>query len=515
MRASWQGEHGQRTMSAPISVVISAFAPTRSARATLTPQLVSPEDTESRLILVDLGMGQNRLGGSAVAQVYGELGGHGPDLDWPSTLSGFFAAVQTLAAEEKILAYHDRSDGGLAACLAEMAFAARLGVDVVLDDIDSHPLPGLFAEELGAVLQVAAGDADHVLATLQKAGVTATDIGTVTTAGEIVIRHGGTTVLSMGRGEAQRHWAATSHAMAALRDDPACADAEYDAIVDETDPGLPAELSFDPAEDVLAPFVNTTRPRVAILREQGVNGHNEMAFAFMNAGFEAIDVHMSDVITGQARLQDMQGLVACGGFSYGDVLGAGQGWAKSILYNGNARRTFTRFFEREDTFALGVCNGCQMLSALAELIPGAEDWPSFVTNTSRQFEARTSAVEIIRSNAVLLEGMAGSRLPVAVAHGEGHARFDDPASLDRLATAGRIGLRFTANTGGPATSYPANPNGSPQGVTGLSNADGRVFICMPHPERVTRTVNLSWAPGSWGEVSPWARLFANARRFVG
>src|SRR5699024_7123461 len=246
MRASWQGEHGQRTMSAPISAVISAFAPTRSARATLTPQLVSPEDTESRLILADLGMGQNRLGGSAVAQVYGELGGHGPDLDWPSTLSGFFAAVQTLAAEEKILAYHDRSDGGLAACLAEMAFAARLGVDVVLDDIDSHPLPALFAEELGAVLQVAAGDADHVLATLQKAGVTATDIGTVTTASEIVVRHGGTTVLSMGRGEAQRHWAATSHAMAALRDDPACAGAEYDAILDETDPGLPAELSFDP-----------------------------------------------------------------------------------------------------------------------------------------------------------------------------------------------------------------------------------------------------------------------------
>jgi phosphoribosylformylglycinamidine synthase len=455
------------------------------------------------------------LGGSALAQVYGQLGNQAPDLDCPATLGGFFQAVQSLAAENRILAYHDRSDGGLAACLGEMCFASRLGVDVRLDELGDDPIAALFAEELGAVLQVAARDADQALATLRAAGVVAIDIGTVTTADRIEVHHDGTLALSYSRVAAQRHWAATSHAMAALRDDPACADSEYDAILDEADPGLPAELAFDPAADVLAPYVNTRKPRVAILREQGVNGHNEMAFAFMDAGFEAVDVHMSEIVAGRAHLENMQGLAACGGFSYGDVLGAGQGWAKSILFNPNARKAFDEFFARGDTFALGVCNGCQMFASLTELIPGSAGWPAFVANTSRQFEARTSAVEILPSNAVLLNGMAGSRLPVAVAHGEGHARFAEPADRTRLAGTGQIGMRFAANAGGPAESYPANPNGSPGGVTGLSNADGRVFICMPHPERVTRTVNLSWAPQSWGEVSPWARLFANARRFVG
>ncbi|HET7314264.1 phosphoribosylformylglycinamidine synthase [Salinisphaera sp.] len=515
MRTGWDGEAGSRTMSAPVSLVVSAFAPTVSARATLTPQLMPPGQVESRLILADLGAGRNRLGGSAIAQVYGALGNRAPDLDAPALLGGFFDAVQTLASDGRILAYHDRSDGGLAACLAEMCFASRLGVDVALDQQGGDPLAALFAEELGAVLQVAAADVEAALTALRDAGVAATDIGTVTAADRIVVRHGDAEVLSVARMEAQRRWAATSHAMAALRDEPACAHAEYDALLDTADPGLPAELTFDPAEDVAAPYINSERPKIAILREQGVNGHNEMAFAFTRAGFDAIDVHMSEVVSGRVRLTDMQGVAACGGFSYGDVLGAGQGWAKSVLFNRNARKAFADFFAREDTFALGVCNGCQMLAALSELIPGTEGWPTFVANTSRQFEARTSAVEIVESNAVLLDGMAGARMPIAVAHGEGHARFADPADLARLADAGRIGMRYTANAGGAAESYPANPNGSPGGVTGLSNADGRVFICMPHPERVTRTVNLSWAPASWGEASPWARLFANARRFVG
>jgi phosphoribosylformylglycinamidine synthase len=302
--------------------------------------------------------------------------------------------------------------------------------------------------------------------------------------------------------------------MAALRDDPDSAQQAFDALLDDGDPGLVAEPSFDLSEDPAAPFVNTTRPRVAILREQGVNGHNEMAWAFSRAGFEAVDVHMSEIAAGR-DLSDMQGLAACGGFSYGDVLGAGQGWAKSILFNAGARAAFADFFERDETFTLGVCNGCQMLAALAEIIPGTEAWPRFVANASRQFEGRTSGVEILESKAILLDGMAGTRVPIAVAHGEGRAEFADPNDLDMLAANGQVGMRYVDGRGAVANSYPANPNGSPQGVTGLCNADGRVFITMPHPERVTRSVNLSWAPRGWGELSPWARLFGNARRFVG
>ncbi|RJS94629.1 phosphoribosylformylglycinamidine synthase [Salinisphaera sp. Q1T1-3] len=516
MRARWtDAEDRERTMSAPVSLVVSAFAPTVSARGTLTPQLQPAEAGATRLILADLGQGRNRLGGSALAQAYGALGDQAPDLDRHAALAGFFDAIQKLAAAGRILAYHDRSDGGLAACLAEMSFAGHLGVDVTLDALDASAVAALFAEELGAVLQVAADDVETTLATLRDAGVAASDIGTITDDDRLTFRHDGAVVFAAPRVDLHRRWASLSHAMATRRDEPASADAEYDALLDTADPGLPAEVSFDPDADVIAPYINTTRPRVAILREQGVNGHNEMGFAFTQAGFDAIDVHMSEVLAGRVNLAEMQGLAACGGFSYGDVLGAGQGWARSILFNRRARAAFADFFAREDTFALGVCNGCQMLSALAELIPGTDGWPRFVANASRQFEGRTSAVEILESRAVLLEGMAGSRVPVAVAHGEGRAEFASAAAPDRLAEAGQIGMRYTANAGGPATTYPANPNGSPAGVTGLCNADGRVFICMPHPERVTRSVNLSWAPSSWGEASPWARLFANARRFVG
>ena len=516
MRASWSGPAGERTSAAPVSLVVSAFAPTTSARGTATPQLVASDAADTRLILADLGQGRNRLGGSALAQVYGALGNDCPDLDDAQRLAGFFRVIQELAAAGRLMAYHDRSDGGLAACVAEMCFAARAGVALDITALDTDPLAALFAEELGAVIQVDADDVEATLAALREAGVAATDIGTVTGDARLKIRHGDAEIFAAHQAELQRRWAATSHAMAARRDAPAAADSEYDALLDTDDPGLPGKATFDTEEDIIAPYINTTRPKVAILREQGVNGHNEMAFAFTRAGFDAVDVHMSEVLAGRADLTAMQGLAACGGFSYGDVLGAGQGWAKSILFNKRARTAFADFFAREETFSLGVCNGCQMLAALAEIIPGTDGWPTFVANASRQFEARTSGIEIMESKAVLLEGMAGSRVPIAVAHGEGQARFAGGAGdLEKLWSAGQVGLRYTANRGGAAEHYPANPNGSPGGVTGLCNADGRVFICMPHPERVTRTVNLSWAPDHWGESSPWARLFANARRFVG
>ncbi|MDA3920301.1 MAG: phosphoribosylformylglycinamidine synthase [Salinisphaera sp.] len=516
MRSRWSSDAGDRSMSAPLSVVISAFAPTVAARATLTPQLVAPDVVaDTRLVLADLGNGRNRLGGSALAQVYSALGSMPPDLDSPGALQGFFEVIQTLASEQRILAYHDRSDGGLFACIAEMCFAGHMGVNVALDGLGSDDLPALFAEELGAVLQVGGDDADAVVETLRDAGVAAHVIGSVITDQTLTFSRGDTPIFSAARVDLMRQWASTSHALAALRDDPVAADSEYDRLLDAHDPGLPAEVTFDVDDEVAAPFINTTRPRVAILREQGVNGHNEMAYVFTRAGFDAVDVHMSEVLAGRQTLADMQGIAACGGFSYGDVLGAGQGWAKSILFNRKARSAFAQFFERDQTFTLGVCNGCQMLAALAEIIPGTEDWPIFAANASRQFEARTGGVEIMPSRAVLLAGMAGTRVPIAIAHGEGRAVFSEQGALERLQDNNQIGLRYTDNAGGAASAYPANPNGSPEGVTGLCNDDGRVFICMPHPERVTRSVNLSWAPSTWGEYSPWARLFANARRFVG
>ncbi|WP_348523041.1 phosphoribosylformylglycinamidine synthase [Endozoicomonas sp. G2_2] len=515
MRSVWNDENGdERRMSAPLSLIVSAFAPVSAARATLTPQLIAPADAPTALVLADLGNGRNRLGGSAFAQAFGALGDSAPDVDQPKQLRQFFTVIQRLAGENRIKAYHDRSDGGLLACVAEMVFAGRAGAQIALDDLGDDALATLFNEELGAVLQVGRDDASVVVGELRAAGLTAHTIGDVVADQRLTISQAGTTLFDAPRADLQRTWAATSHAMAALRDDPNCAAEEYDAILDDDDPGLPVAPAFDIAEDIAAAFVNTTRPRVAILREQGVNGHNEMAWAFTRAGFDAVDIHMSEIADGR-DLTDMQGLAACGGFSYGDVLGAGQGWAKSILLNDGTRSTFADFFARDETFALGVCNGCQMLAALAEIIPGTEGWPRFVANASRQFEGRTSAVEIAESKAVLLDGMAGSRMPIAVAHGEGRAEFADANDLDMLTANDQVGMRYVDNHGAPAAHYPANPNGSPAGVTGLCNADGRVLITMPHPERVTRSVNLSWAPKGWGEMSPWARLFANARRFVG
>ncbi len=512
MKTVWVHEGERREMTAPLSLIVSAFAPVSDAGATLTPQLRSDlGDTD--LILIDLGAGRDRLGASALAQVYGQIGEQGPDLDEPQRLVRFFEAVQALNTEGLLLAYHDRSDGGLFVTLCEMAFAGRTGLDIDLAGLSSDDLAVLFNEELGAVIQVHHEDADDVLLRLEQAGLgdCAQIIGTLREDERIVIRHGERPVFESTRAVLQQYWSETTREMQALRDNPACAAEAFERIA-APDPGLHARLTFDPEDDIAAPYIERARPRVAILREQGVNGQVEMAAAFHKAGFEAVDVHMSDLLAGRVGLDDFQGLVACGGFSYGDVLGAGEGWAKSILFNARARDQFAAFFARDDRFALGVCNGCQMLSNLKELIPGTEHWPHFVRNRSEQFEARFVMVEVTESPSILLDGMAGSRMPIAVAHGEGRAEFADPGQL--AAVAERVALRYVENDGSVAVRYPANPNGSPEGITGLCNADGRVTIMMPHPERVIRTLSNSWHPDDWGEDGPWMRLFRNARRWV-
>jgi len=501
-------------MTAPLSLIVSAFAPVRDVRLTLTPQLRTDRgDTD--LILIDLGKGLNRLGGSALAHVYNQVGHDAPDLDNPHGLRAFFEVIQELNEDGLLLAYHDRSDGGLFATLSEMAFAGHCGVSVGLDGFGDEPLGALFSEELGAVIQVAHPDTDDVLKLLHDAGLGHHShvIGTLNAADTVEFRYRRRPLLTFTRVELQQIWSQTSYQMQALRDNPECAREEFERIADADDPGLQVRLSFDPSHDVAAPYIATgVRPLVAILREQGVNGQLEMAAAFHRAGFEAVDVHMSDIIEGRVALDQFKGLAACGGFSYGDVLGAGEGWAKSILFNSRARTQFEAFFQRSDTFALGVCNGCQMLSNLHQLIPGAEHWPHFVRNRSEQFEARFALVEVGDSPSVLLQDMAGSRLPIAVAHGEGRAEFREPEQLDRVQP--QVALRYVENDGAPALRYPANPNGSPQGITGLTSADGRVTIMMPHPERVIRTLQNSWHPDDWEEDGPWLRLFRNARAWV-
>jgi phosphoribosylformylglycinamidine synthase len=513
MKTVWRDESGERVMTAPVSLIVTGFAPVEDIRRTLTPWLRTDQgDTD--LILIDLGKGHNRLAGSALAQVYKQVGHHPPDLDDPDMLKRCFAAVRDLTREGRVLALHDRSDGGLLATVCEMAFAGRAGVTVHLDDLGADPVAALFAEELGIVLQVRHGDTEEVLSMLREAelGHHSHVIGHVEEGDRVRFCHGRQNLFSAPRAELQAAWAETSYRMQALRDNPDCAREEFERIADTEDPGLSPVLAFDPEEDVAAPFVNSgARPRVAILREQGVNGQIEMAAAFDRAGFESVDVHMTDILSGRLDLAGFRGLAACGGFSYGDVLGAGGGWARSILFNPRAREVFQAFFEREDSFALGVCNGCQMLAQLKELIPGAEHWPRFLRNRSEQFEARLSLVEVVESPSVLLAGMAGSRLPVAVAHGEGRVAFDDgdPASVPGVA------LRYVDNRGRFTERYPENPNGSPAGITGLTNRDGRVTIMMPHPERVFRTVQHSWHPPEWGETGPWMRLFRNARKWAG
>ncbi|MDO8596188.1 MAG: phosphoribosylformylglycinamidine synthase subunit PurQ, partial [Sulfuricaulis sp.] len=432
-------------------------------------------------------------------------------------LRAFFGAVQQLNAADLILAYHDRSDGGLFVTVCEMMFAGRCGVELEIGAQSgaSTSAAQLFNEELGAVIQVRRADSAKVLQALAEAGLARAcrGIGRVQSSGKLVIAAGGAPIFSASRVELHRAWSETTFHMQRQRDHPQCAQQEYARILDVGDPGITPYLTFDPAADVAAPYVNAVKPRIAILREQGVNGQVEMAAAFDRAGFETFDVHMSDIIAGRVRLSDFKGYAACGGFSYGDVLGAGEGWAKSILFNARARDEFEAFFRRTDTFALGVCNGCQMMSNLHEIIPGTEAWPHFVRNRSEQFEARFVMVEVVKSPSLFFDAMAGSRLPIAVAHGEGYAEFATPEQRSQAQPL--IAMRFADNRGAATEDYPCNPNGSPAGITGLTTPDGRFTVLMPHPERVFRTVQNSWHPRAWGEDGPWLRMFRNARRWVG
>ena len=467
-------------MTAPVSLIVTAFARIDDARQALTPQL-QLDRGDTLLLLVDLGNGQNRMGGSALAQVYGQLGNVAPDLDDASGFAAFFETVQTLHAQRKLVAYHDRADGGLLATLAEMAFAARCGLAIELDELPGDALAALFNEELGAVLQVKVADRATVVAMFEAAGVRCVCVGKPAPGDRVRITREGAILLDAGRADLHRAWSATTHALQRMRDNADAADQEYDRILDAGDPGLSPRLAFDPAEDIAAPFIASgRRPKVAILREQGVNGHVEMAAAFDRAGFAAYDVHMTDIIAGRAALSDFAGVVAGGGFSYGDVLGAGEGWAKSILFNHRARDQFAAFFARSGTFALGVCNGCQMMSNLREIIPGTAHWPHFVRNRSEQFEARLVLLEVQPSPSLFFAGMEGSRIPVALAHGEGFAEFRDAEQL--VAAEPLAMLRFVEHRGQITERYPYNPNGSPRGIAGLTTADGRFSILMPHPE---------------------------------
>lgn len=515
MKTVWQEAGEQKAVTAPLSLIISAFARVLDVGKTLTPELKTNKgDTD--LILIDLGKGRNRLGGACLAQVYKQLGHHPADLDDPNALIQFFDTIQSLNEKGLLLAYHDRSDGGLFATVCEMAFAAHRGVDIQLDALGEDILASLFNEELGAVIQVRHQDTDEVLAWLHDAGLGRYShvIGQLNTADRIVFTYDRQPVLAEDRCTWQRVWAETSYRIQAIRDNADCAQQEFDSLLDQADPGMPVKLDFDPEEDICAPFVNTARPRVAILREQGVNGQIEMAAAFDKAGFCSVDVHMSDIVSGRLGLDEFKGLVACGGFSYGDVLGAGGGWARSILFNERARDSFAAFFQRQDSFGLGVCNGCQMLSHLQDMIPGADHWPRFMRNQSEQFEARLSMVEVQRSPSILLTDMEGARLPIAVAHGEGRAVYATPAEQQQADGSGLVSLRYIDHYGAATMAYPFNPNGSPNGITGLTTQDGRFTIMMPHPERVFLTRQYSWHPDDWGVNGPWLRLFQNARRWV-
>jgi len=506
MRARWDDGDGEFQVVAPVSLIVSAFAPVSDVRRHLTPQLKNV-DNDSRLLLLDIGEGANRLGGSCLAQVFDRNGGAVPDLEHPDRLISFFQAIQSLSAKGLLLAYHDRSDGGLLATVAEMMFAGRLGATLQLPGSFEDRLGMLFSEELGGVVQVADEDLAEVLAALEGCGASWLEIGRVEHDGQLTILDDDEVILRLSRIDLQRCWSETTYRMQSLRDNPDTAREEYERILDADDPGLNVRLSFDPEEDVCAPFVGGRQPRIAVLREQGVNSQYEMAAALMRAGFAAVDVHMSDLASGRDSLSSYQGIVACGGFSFGDVLGAGGGWAKSILFQDRLRDEFAAFFERSDTISLGVCNGCQMFSRLSDMIPGAGHWPRFLKNKSEQFEARLSLVEIVDSPSVFLSGMAGSRLPIATSHGEGRATFED----DNARLQAKVALRYVDNYGDVAVDYPANPNGSIDGICGLTSTDGRATIMMPHPERVVRTTQNSWHPEEWGDDSPWLRMFRNAR----
>jgi phosphoribosylformylglycinamidine synthase len=547
MKTAWEDKSDnkycgtRKEVISPLSLVISAFARVTDVRKTLTPQLQT-DSGETELILVDLGSGRNRLGGSALAQAYKQIGDTAPDLVGSGDvkkLKGFFTAIQLLNKENKILAYHDRSDGGLFTTLCEMSFAGHVGVSVNLDqlcfdvlanDVDGYELKQealsgrslertisvLFNEELGAVVQIRTKDHHDFMSIISEVGLrdVCFVIGNLNSNDEIRLMRNNKPVFLEKRTEIHRVWSETTYEMQKLRDNPVCAQQEHDLKLDISDPGLQVKLSFKIDNDIAAPYIQKgARPRIAILREQGVNGHVEMAAAFDRAGFSATDVHMTDIIEKRVSLKDYKGLAVCGGFSYGDVLGAGEGWAKSILFNHSIHDEFAAFFKRADTFALGVCNGCQMMSNLHELIPGAENWPHFVRNKSEQFEARFVSVEIQKSSSLFFDGMAGSIMPIVVSHGEGYAEFTNREKFE--ATQSLVTMRFVNNYGKPTEIYPLNPNGSPMGIAGMTTPDGRFSILMPHPERVFRAVQHSWYPKDWNEDAPWTRMFRNARKWVG
>ncbi|MEM4986734.1 phosphoribosylformylglycinamidine synthase [Collimonas sp. H4R21] len=537
MRTTWNDDGQAKAVTSPVSLIVSAFAPVSDVRRSLTPQLRT-DLGDTAIILVDLGRGKNRMGASALTQVMQQIGNETPDVDSAEDLKAFFAAIQQLNSEQKLLAYHDRSDGGLFTSLCEMAFAGHSGLSINLDILtmesehaadwgDSKNWTGqvaerrneltlraLFSEELGAVLQVRAEQKSEVMNVLRSFNLGACShiIGKPNTRDVIEFSRDAKTIYSQTRIALQRLWSETSWRIARLRDNPASADAEYDRILDAADPGITPVVPFDLQDNIAAPFLNlAAKPRVAILREQGVNSHVETAYVMHQAGFSAVDVHMSDLIAGRARLDDFKGFIAVGGFSYGDVLGAGEGWAKTILFNAKLAEQFSLFFQRGDTFALGVCNGCQMMSNLKAIIPGAQAWPKFTRNKSEKFEARFSMVQVESSPSIFLQDMAGTQSAIAIAHGEGFADFSQTGDIKEALVA----MRFVDNKGQVSEAYPYNPNGSPQGITAVTTPDGRFTVCMPHAERVFRTVQQSWHPDSWGEDSPWMRMFRNARKWVG
>lgn len=519
MQTKWQAKGNSKSVTSPMSVVITAFSPVLDVRKTVTPQLKS-DSGDTQLLLIDLGLGKNRMGASCLAQVYNQIGNTSADVDEPRLLVDFFSSIQMLIQQDLLLAYHDRSDGGLFATLVEMAFAGHVGINVDIASLGEDSVAALFNEELGAVVQIKVSDKAKIMSVFEDNHLieAVSVLGQLNKDDTIRMTRGEESLIDESRSRYQQMWSETSYRLQGLRDNPDCAQQEYDGLASD-DPGLSASLGFDQNEDIAAPFVNTgVRPKVAILREQGVNGQLEMAAAFDRAGFEAVDVHMSDILAARVTLDQFKGLAACGGFSYGDVLGAGEGWAKTILFNNRARDQFQQFFQREDSFSLGVCNGCQMMSNLKSLIPGADDWPRFVRNVSDQFEARVALVKIEKSPSVLLQGMAGSHMPIAIAHGEGRAEFTSESHQSALRQSlgnGSVAMRYIDNHLSVTEQYPSNPNGSPEGISALSSDDGRVTIMMPHPERVFRAVQNSWQPDDWDEDGAWLRLFRNARVFTG
>ena len=513
MKSIWEEGGNNKSVTAPLSLIISAFSSVEDVRKTLTPKL-NLDIKNSCLLLVDLGSKKNRIGGSALAQVYSKIGDTPADLDNTKLIKSFFAAITELKSENLIHAYHDRSDGGLLACICEMSFASHVGIDICLDEIGDDVIASLFSEELGAVIQIDTDGFDKANNILIKHNLDfiTHEFGKLNNKNTISISHEKKIIYEEKWSALLKLWANTSHAIQSLRDNSECADEELSSLTDENNPGLSANLTFDIEEDIYAPYINIgVRPKIAVLREQGVNGHMEMAAAFDRAGFNAIDVHMTDLIEKRQKLSNFQGLVACGGFSYGDVLGAGGGWAKSILFNNYLKDEFASYFANPKIFALGVCNGCQMMSQLSEIIPGTEHWPRFVQNKSEQFEARLVMVEIKPSKSLLFEDMHGSTLPIVVAHGEGKADLSKE-SLIHLQKHHQISVNYINNNLQPTDIYPYNPNGSVEGATGFCNRDGRITIMMPHPERLFRTIQHSWHPSEWKETGPWMRMFKNARK---